>query len=298
MSAGPRLTRRLSAALAVAAAACGGEPAGASIIGDRPLGSGVVASVDGVPIALEEVQQLARDGALDAEAALARLQAEALLAAEAARRGYGRAAEVDRVASQARVQALLERVIERVTASREQVEEAYRASGERFVSPEKRASRHVLARLPAAPSPDREAAAREFARAALLRLAATGDREETWSELSAASSPLFEVRVETLPAVARSGPLAPEFSRAIFELSSPGVVQEPVRTQYGWHAIVVTDIVPAVKVDEATARAQLQRELDRDQRKLALDALLRELRSSTGVSYNPEVQKALASLQP
>jgi PPIC-type PPIASE domain len=298
MSARLPLVRGFAAALALALAACSGEPASDSITGDQPLGTGVVASVDGVPIAISEVEQLARDEAFSADDALARLQAEALLAAEAARRGYAAVAEVEQVASQARVQALLRTAVERVTASPEQVEQAYRESGERFASPEKRASRHALASLPKTPTPEQEAAAREFARAALSQLAHAPDLEPVWSELSAVTSPLFAVSVETLPAVALHGPLVSEFSRALFERSTPGVLREPVRTQYGWHAIVVTEIVPALKVDPASARAELQRELDRDQRERALHTLLRDLQDATGVSYDPAVQKALAVLQP
>ncbi|HEY2734604.1 MAG TPA: peptidylprolyl isomerase, partial [Polyangiales bacterium] len=249
-----------------------------------------------VAISAAEVERLARAGGMSASAALARLEAQQLLAAEAARRGYDKQAETVRVDKQALVQSLLERDIESEQVDETEVSAAYVRSRARFETPEKRKATHVLAYLPKHADDAALAAGRAFAENAIRQLMAADDLDAVLSQLKASKSPLFAVKVERLPAVAHDGSFAPEFESALFALPRPGVVPIPVKTEFGWHAIVVTEIDPATKVPVLLARDTLRRELAIARHKLALEALLSKLRDARAVHYAERVEQALASL--
>ena len=79
----------------------------------------VVAVVNGRPIRVEEVHELARARQLSPREALRELEAEELLLGEASRRGYGRDAMTKRTVARAAVQALLAREVERAATTPE-----------------------------------------------------------------------------------------------------------------------------------------------------------------------------------
>jgi parvulin-like peptidyl-prolyl isomerase len=258
----------------------------------------VVSIVNGVSIHTHEVQRLVAATGLSARTALARLQAERLLELEAAQRGYGSRSETNRVARQALVQALLSRDVEVVSVDEAEITRAYAAARARFEPPEKRVASHVLALVPKGASEAQERAAHAFAEAACRELLASHDRSatlETW-KAQAQNSPQLPLKVEDLPAVADDGSFVPEFTRALFSLSEPGVVATPVRTEFGWHAIVLTAIQPSSQVPMAVARAQLRRELATQKHKSRFDALLATLRDRTPVQYADAARQALAGL--
>jgi parvulin-like peptidyl-prolyl isomerase len=261
------------------------------------LSADVVSTVDGASIGAAEAQALARAGGLSPAAALARLEAERLLAEEAERRGYRALWETHRVGRQALVQALLSQAVEAQPIDEAELRAAYERERARFETPEKRTATHVLALVPAGASEERERAAREFCANAIRQLTFAADRQAVLTQLKAASSALFAVKVEDLPEVANDGSFVPEFQRALFSLSAPGVVEAPVKTQFGWHAIIVTAIRPATHVAYATARTQLRQELAVKKHKQALDALLAKLRERTPVRYAETAQQALATLE-
>ncbi|HEY2734593.1 MAG TPA: peptidylprolyl isomerase, partial [Polyangiales bacterium] len=255
-----------------------------------------VGSVDGVGISAEEVARLASAGTLSRQEALARLEAQQLLAAEARRRGYDKLAQTNRVGRQALVQALLERDIESLPVDEDEVSAAYAEARARFEKPEKRSAIHVLAYLPKKPSAAAIEAGRAFTADAVQQLMAAEDRDSVLRRLEASRSPLFTIKVEHLPAVAHDGTFAPEFENAMFALAQPGVVPAPVKTEFGWHAILVTKIEPATKVPMSIARDTLRRELAISGRKQAVDALMSKLRDARQVRYAERVDRALASL--
>jgi parvulin-like peptidyl-prolyl isomerase len=264
---------------------------GSAVSGD------VVSTVDGASIGVAEVQALARAGGLAPAAALARLEAERLLAKEAGRRGYGALWETHRVGRQALVQALLSRDIEAQRVDEADIRAAYDSGRARFETPEKRTATHLLALVPKGARDEQDRAAREFCQTAIRQLSFAADRQAVLAQLKAASSALFAVKVEDLPEVANDKSFVPEFQRALFSLSAPGVVEEPVKTEFGWHVIVVTAIRPATHVSYADARTQLRQELAVQNHKRALDALLAALRERTPVHYAETAQQALATLE-
>jgi parvulin-like peptidyl-prolyl isomerase len=256
----------------------------------------VVADVEGTAITVADVQRLCERGGLAPKEALGRLEAEALLAAEAERRGYGSVDEVARVAEQALVQTLLERDIESEQATAAEIDAAYAKSGERFHKPERRVATHLLAVLPKDASADLDASARAFVTDALAKLQAAADPSAVLEQLQQVKAP-FEVKVEVLPPAPRTGMFVPEFSAALFSLSQPGIVPEPVRTQFGWHAVWVREILPEEQVPEADAKKHLAQEIATAKRQRKLDALLKQLEQRANPSYAGTVRDLLAVLE-
>jgi parvulin-like peptidyl-prolyl isomerase len=265
--------------------------------GRAAVSDDVVSTVDGARIAATEVSALARAGGLSTAAALARLEAERLLAQEAARRGYDSHAQTRSVGRQALVQALLSRDIESQSVDEDEIRAAYAREHTRFETPEKRTATHLLAFLPKGASAEQDRAAREFCEMASRELRNASDRQATLAQLRTTQSALFAVKVEDLPAVANDKSFVPEFQRALFSVPAPGVVEAPVKTEFGWHVIIVTAIQPATHLSLESARPQLRQELAVRKRKQALEALLAKLRRGTPVQFSASAQQALATLE-
>jgi hypothetical protein len=288
--------------VAALAALTGCQASGRNGIGVAAVGGGavsgeVVSTVNGERIGSAEVERLTSAGDLTPAAALARLEAERLLAEEAVRRGYAEQRETAQVARQALVQALLERDVEPQAVDETEIAAAYEKQHARFETPEKRSATHLLAFLPKGASAEQDRAARSFCESASRQLMAASDRAAMLSQLQAFKSPLFAVRLEQLPLVAADGSFVPEFEHALFSLRTPGVVPTPVKTPFGWHVLIVTAIEPATRVPLSAARRDLQRELAVNKRKQAVDALLATLERRSNVSYSEKVQQALAALE-
>nr|MDQ3037852.1 peptidylprolyl isomerase [Myxococcota bacterium] len=135
-----------------------------------------------------------------------------------------------------------------------------------------------------------QAAAERFARRALERLRAAEDpiaeAHAIESEESARTGRHFRVSVEELPPAARGDHLVPEYLDAIFGLDAPGVLTEPVRTSFGWHAIVLTEIVPAWRAPADEVEEIVREELAIEARAQRLEELVRELAGRTAIELD------------
>jgi PPIC-type PPIASE domain len=287
---------RSAAVLLASIAACGGPGTRERSKAGGALVQGVVANVDGTAITLAEVERLAARGGLTPKAALERLEAEVLLEREAERRGYANLSEVELVGRQAKVQALLATYVESERATAADVDEAYAQSQERFHTPERRVATHVLAVMPKKPAPDLDATERAYIADVIARLKAASDPAQVLDAIRSEKQP-FGVSVEELRPAPREGQFVKEFSDALFSLDAPGIVPDPVRTQFGWHAIWVREILPEEHVPETVAREQLSREIQLNKRRARVEALLKQRQDRTGVTYAPNVRDALATLE-
>jgi hypothetical protein len=115
-------------------AGCGGDDG--PVAPDRPqggarVGGEVVATVDGVPITLDDVRREAEETGASPPAALRALVDRELLAGEAARLGYGDRRAVRRDVERALVQTLLAGTVEREITDASLDEAAVRAHHER-----------------------------------------------------------------------------------------------------------------------------------------------------------------------
>ena len=290
----------LSVVLSVCLSACGEQVSG-FLHGSEPaevveISGDVVSRVDGSAIGTHEVERLAQVGNLPPSAALSRLQAERLLGQEAKSRGYERRSQTELIAREALVQELLVDAVEPVQVDPAEIEAAYQAQKGRFNQPEKRRGAHVLAVPDPAGGVTAEQSAEAFIQETIRALLYSRDVEATLAAASGSSAPNFKVAVQELPLAANDGTFVPEFSRALFSIRAPGVVPDVVKTQFGYHAILVREITPPKNDPQSVAFETLRREIAAGKQAQRLEALLSDLRKRTPVKFAKDAQKILATL--
>lgn len=289
-----------SMVLWVCLSACGEQVSGFLHGGDShevvEISGDVVSRVDGSAIGTHEVERLAQVGNLPPNAALSRLQAERLLGQEAKSRGYGRQAHTELLAREALVQELLASAVEPVDVGTAELEAEYQTQRARFKQPEKRRSVHVLASPEPTAGPEAGRSAESFIQKTLEELLDAPDREAVLAAAGGVTDPAFKVLVQELPLAADDGTFVPEFSRALFSTQATGVVPTVVKTQFGYHAILIREIVPALEKPQSVAFETLRPEIATRKQAQRLDALLSDLRKRTPVKFAPEAQKILATL--
>lgn len=260
--------------------------------GDAEVGGEIVATVDGHPIRLADVEaELRASGGTPREALDATVRRE-LLALEATRHGYGDRREVRRSFRQATVQALLaaiEREHPATSISEEALRRAYAEAGTRFEVPERRSSRHLLVRVPDA---GREREARRVASAILAELEADPSKWEAFASQTERDG--FALLVEDVPAVARDGSVEAGFEEVLFAGDAPGLRPDLARTSFGWHVVEVGAITPADTRSFEAVEGELREELLNRARFAALNALFVALHERVAVEVAPT---ALASIQ-
>lgn len=147
---------------------------------------------------------------------------------------------------------------------------------------------HLLVLVPEGASADDDAAALEKVKALRSRILAGEDFAAVARESSNCPS---RARGGSLGAFTR-GVMVPEFEKAAF--SQPvGVVGEPVRTEFGWHIILVTKREPARERRFEEVREDLaEREIATRIEKRRLE-LLAPLREAATIEFDPDVDPAI-----
>lgn len=281
--------------------ACGVEPAGRTQVevssrGDAQVGGEIVSTVDGHPITLDEVADAARGAGVPPAVALARLQDELLLANAATHAGHAR----DDEARRARVHALLEREVEaRVQGEGidpSSLEAARLEQSERFERPERRTSVHVLARIDSGADPSVEAAAARWIQGIRGELEAAQNQPAQNPEALALAMRRrshdglpFEVLVEEVGALGRAGAADPAYLAALFESDELGPTSAPVRSTFGWHAVVRTSIEPAWRASADEAVETLRTERLAVLRAERLASFVQELSARTEINVDRQV---------
>ena len=250
----------------------------------------VVATVNGEPITLAELEDVVRATGLSPRDALTRLEEERALAQLAEEAGAGDSAEVRAAMDRAAIQALLATDVEgavRVESiDSAAIDERYQAIRDRFEQPERRESAHVLAQLPRDASPEAEAQAERFVRRVIAELSSEADPAAAIDRYraEAVEGRSFQVRVERVPAAPPTGRLAPEYGAALFEIDAPGhLYPEPVRTEFGFHAIVLTRVHEPFSTPTEELAPGIRDQLLVERRRARLDELSMELAERTPV---------------
>lgn len=255
--------------------------------------SQLAARVDGVPVYLEEVRGLVAaskdelDGGLEPQEALDVLVRNALLAAEARRRGFDRDPNLEETRRLALAKAILvEKVGEGVrpdTVDQTKLKKVYEANKSRFVHGPLRTVVHFLADTRGSKLSDDEA--RRIAESA--REMAQGAKDE--SGFRERLAPLLDrhgskVRIERLdPFDADSDRFVKPFVEATFEISGVGRLSPPVKTEFGWHVILVLEASPASNQTFDDVKAQLAEEVLPMAKKGAAAELVTTLRQQSDV---------------
>jgi peptidyl-prolyl cis-trans isomerase D len=136
----------------------------------------------------------------------------------------------------------------------------YDSNTDRFTRPGSRSASHILISV----SRDAQEAEVAKARDKAQRLANQGRDGKDFAALAREHSddPGSAGRGGDL-GIIRSGTMAPEFEAAVFELN-PGEISDPVRTEYGWHVVMLTDLRESVVSSFADVRSEIRSLLARE----------------------------------
>ena len=136
----------------------------------------------------------------------------------------------------------------------------YDSNTDRFTRPGSRSASHILISVPRDAQEAEVAKARDKAQ----RLANQGRDGKDFAALAREHSddPGSAGRGGDL-GIIRSGTMAPEFEAAVFELN-PGEISDPVRTEYGWHVVMLTDLRESVVSSFADVRSEIRSLLARE----------------------------------
>jgi hypothetical protein len=202
--------------------------------------------------------------------------------------------QVERALAQTALTRLVEEPIAAEDISTDERRERYRAEYAKYDRPERRSSRHVLARVKA----QNDMAAWEEARQFIVQVIdALADSEEPASDLgqyAGIDRGAFAVRIETLPAVARDGSFQKAFEDALFTMAAPGLYGEPVRTSFGWHAVVLTHIEPESHQSFEEVEEEIVGALLQERRARQLEEVLERAREKHPVERDEALVEQLA----
>lgn len=256
-----------------------------------PVVQDVVARVGVHSIGASELQSRMVAEGLPAEAALEQLIREVALLEEAERSEFTEDRDDERSIERLMVRTMLRDLEEQNTPesiSEEDVRAAYALGAGEFEVPEQRRSWHILVE-----SQDEEAEA--LAESILRQIEDADDAREIYDRYAdgGPEGQAFDVKAEELPPITTRSPFKKSYKRAVFEAKTTGPVKSVVNTSYGWHAIVVTEIIPAEVRALEEAEDELRARLSQKRRLGAVVAIVQRLEAEGLVQYD---EKGVASL--
>ncbi|MEM7138916.1 MAG: peptidyl-prolyl cis-trans isomerase [Myxococcota bacterium] len=272
---------------------CDPEPdAPTSVAGPSDREADVVATVGGRPVDANEVRARMVLEGLDAEQALTSLVNEQLLLVAAERARVGAAPEGLRAADRRMVRAFLrdlEADHQPADVAATEVRNHFEEHRDAYQVMERRAATHLLVKSDTSDTP----AARAVAKAAIVAAQGAEDPVEGLRMFleSRTDDHEFAMALEELPPITRKAEIEKPFIDAIFGVKSRGALATPVRTSYGWHAIVVTDIAAGEDNSLADVEDDIRDRLSDQARFEALVAVVQGLEAEGLVEHRPEVRK-------
>ena len=149
---------------------------------------------------------------------------------------------------------------------------------------------HILFLLKQDDAPEKVTAALKKAEAAIVR-AAKEDFATLAGELS--EEPGAKERGGDLNFFPKEGAMVKEFADAAYALKKGEVSKEPVRSQFGYHVIKVTDTKPAQPAGKQTleeAKPKIVAFLGKEKQRAAIDAMIAGLRAKAKVELSAAAQ--------
>jgi parvulin-like peptidyl-prolyl isomerase len=252
-----------------------------------------VAQVGGRSIGSAEVEALAATEAIGREASLQRLIDQELLAQEAQRLGFTVEREGERTIERLMVRSMLHDMEKENTPesiSEKELREDYAMHEDKFRIPERRGTWHILVK-------DKGHEAEALA-ASILRELQRAQDPHTVFERYADGAPQgieLEVLAEELPPITEEAGLEKSYKDAIFAAKSEGPLKKPVETSYGWHAIVVAEILPAEQLSMADVEEASRFRISQGKRTATLVKTVQALKAEGLIRYDEEgVERLLA----
>jgi parvulin-like peptidyl-prolyl isomerase len=260
---------------------------------DDPVVEDVVARVGDHSIGASEVKSRMAAEGLRAEAALEQLIAETALLQQAERSGFTEDRDDERGIERLMVRTMLHDLEGENTPeslSEEDVRGAYAKNASELEVPERRGSWHILV--------ESQSEAAEALAESILRELKEADDPKAIYDRYADGGPeglTFDVLAEELQPITTKSPLKRSYKNAVFGAKSTGPVKNVVKTSYGWHAIVVTEIIPAEATTFDEAEEELREWLSRSRRLVTVVAIVQNLEAQGLVQYDAKgVEKLLA----
>ena len=164
-----------------------------------------------------------------------------------------------------------------------EAKEFYEKNPQHFDQPETVRASHILFRLTQDATPEKVTETMKKAEAATVR-AKKEDFAKLVGELS--EEPGAKERGGDLSYFPRKGAMVEPFAEAAFKLQKDEVSPEPVRSEFGYHVIKVTDRKVAAKQPFEEAKPQILAHLSREKKKTAIDGMIAEMRQKAEVKLN------------
>jgi parvulin-like peptidyl-prolyl isomerase len=253
-----------------------------------------IARVGAHSIGAAEVRSRVVAEGLSAQAALAQLIDEAALLQETERSGFTEDRRDVRSIERLMVRTMLRDLeLENTPASipEEDVRGAYALNASEFEVPEQRGSWHILV--------ESQSEAAEALAESILRELEDADDPRAIFDRYADGGPeglAFDVKAEDLPLITTRSPFKKAYKDAVFGAKSKGPVKKTVKTPYGWHAIVVTEIIPADVRTLEEAEDELRLRLSQKRRLGAVVAIVQKLEAEGLVQYDEKGVESLLSM--
>jgi len=258
----------------------------------RPV-AGAVARVGGRSIGGAEVLALMRSDALSAEDALNRLVDEELLAQEAERLGLVPDPGTEQAIERLMVRAMLHELEKENTpesVTEQELREDYALHADKFHIPERRRSWHILVK-------QADEAGRLRAQSILREIQRAEDPRlvfERYSEAGRDDSG-FEIKAEDLPELTRQASIERPYKDALFAAPAEGPLKDVIKTSYGWHAIVVSEILPEETRSLADVEVESRERLSQRNRFAKLVEIVEGLEAKGLVQYDNDAVERLVS---
>ncbi len=274
--------------------ACEAERAETAVVPrDARAVTQIVARVGGRPIGAADVRARMRRDAVDAEAALEAIVEEELLLHEAGRLGITESPDTQRAVDRMAVRAMLadferERTPESIPP--EEVRADFEEDREKLQVPERRRSWHILVK-------DSGEAGRRLAERILAEVQSADDPKRVYARYAGGAAPEqdIEVTAEELPLITTKAGIEKPYKDALFAAESRGPLKLPVSTSYGWHVIVLTEIVPGERRTLQDVEEEIRTRLSHKKRFEKLVATVQSLEAEGLVRYEkPNVDRLLS----
>lgn len=168
----------------------------------------------------------------------------------------------------------------------------YTDNQDQFQTPEQVRASHILIRVPEEAKPEEVLAKEKAAKSAEARAKKGEDFSKLATELS--EDPSAKENAGDLNFFAKEQ-MVPEFSEAAFGMKK-GDISAPVRSQFGYHVIKVTDRKGAEKVSFEQAKPQLLSFLQQQGKQEEIQKVIKDVRAKAEVKINlPEPKPAPAA---
>ena len=175
-------------------------------------------------------------------------------------------------------------------------EKFYKNNPEQFKMPERVRASHILIKVEPEAKPDDVVAKQKAAGAVLARVKKGEDFGKLADELS--EDPSAKQNHGDLDFFQKEQ-MVPEFADAAFKMKKGDVSAEPVRSQFGYHIIKVTDRKDAETMQLEEVKPKLLAFLKNQKREAELMKLAQDLRSKADVKINlPDLPKDPSGAQP